>query len=56
MDRDTLGGFPYEVDRLEGKVRIRFYPKPTAKFPNESVLSLKLDKSDVAKLQKILSE
>jgi hypothetical protein len=56
MTRDTLGGFPYEVDHVEGKLRIRFYPEPTARFPDESVLSLRLDNTDIVKLQKILTQ
>jgi len=55
MRRDTLGGFPYETKSEEGKIVIRFFPRPTAKYPDQSVLTLRLDENDVQKLQRILT-
>lgn len=57
MGRDRLGGFPYEVSREEGTMIIRFFPKgPSAKYPNDSVLVLRLNEVDKQKMLRILSE
>ena len=56
MRRDKLSGFPYEIREEKDKTIIRFFPKsPTAKYPNDSVLVLKLSKKDKKKLIKILT-
>lgn len=54
MRRDTLGGFPYEKESEEGKIAIRFFPRPTARYPDQSILTLRLDENDAQKLLRIL--
>lgn len=56
MIRDELGGFPFEVERNDSLIIIRFYPRSTAKYPDQSVLTLKIDKKSKEKLLKILAE
>jgi len=52
-----LGGFPYEVEQEMDMTIIRFFPKsPNAKYPNDSILVLKLSKEDKQKLLKIFNE
>jgi len=55
MKRNELGGFPYEVEK-EGAVTIlRFFPRTSAKYPDLSVLTLKLTEKDKQTLLKIAS-
>jgi len=56
MNRDELGGFPYEVEKIGDLIIIRFYPRPTAKYPDQSVLTLKIDRKSKEKLLRILTE
>ena len=56
MKRDELGGFPYEVEKIGDLTIIRFYPRPTAKYPDQSVLTLKMDRKSKEKLLRILTE
>jgi len=55
MERDRMGGVPYEV-RTEGeKLVFRFYPKShNAKNPDGIVFALALDGKDQKKLLGIL--
>ena len=56
MKRDEIGSYPYEIERKGNILTLRFFPKsPAAKYPNDSVLVLKLDEKDKQKLIKILS-
>jgi len=55
MKRDELGGFPYEVEKIGDLVIIRFYPRPRAKYPDQSVLTLKIDRKSKEKLLRILT-
>ena len=53
--RDTLGGYPFEVERRRGKRILRIFPKsPAAKYPNDAILALPLDDADSMKLLRIL--
>lgn len=55
MVRETISGFPCEIEKKEGVVRMKFLPKsPNAKYPESPVLILKLDKDDRKKLIGIL--
>jgi hypothetical protein len=55
MKRNELGGFPYEIKR-EGNITIlRFFPRPSALYPDSSVLTLKLTEKDRQTLIKMLS-
>ena len=56
MKREKVGSYPYEIERKGNILILRFFPKsPTAEYPNDSVLVLKLDEKDKQKLIKILS-
>jgi len=53
--KQVLASFPIDVDKKDGIVRIRFFPKsPTAKYPDNPVLVLRLNKEEKEKLIKIL--
>ena len=53
--RDELSGFPYEITKEGDFTVLRFFPKsPTAEYPNDSVMVLKLNEKDKQKLIKIL--
>lgn len=55
MERDKISGFPYEVEKKRGIVKIKFYPKnPAAKYPNSAVIILQLTDEDRKKLTRIL--
>lgn len=55
MKRNEVGGFPYEIKK-EGDITIlRFFPHPSAQYPDSSVLTLKLTEKDRRILIKILS-
>ena len=51
MERDKLGGVPYEAEK-EGKgVKLRFFPKgENPKDPNSIVFTMLLDESDKDKI------
>jgi len=54
--KQVLAGFPIDVAKKDGIVRIRFFPKsPTAKYPDNPVLVLPLDDAEKKKLLKIIS-
>ena len=53
--KEILASFPIDIEKKEGSVRIRFFPKsPTAKYPDNPVLVLHLDDAEKEKLRKIL--
>jgi hypothetical protein len=56
MKRNEIGGYPYELTK-EGNVTImRFFPKkPTAQYPDDAVLVLKLSDKDKQTLIKLLA-
>ena len=54
--REKLAGFPIEVKKINGDIKITFYPKnPNAKFPDNPFFIMKLDDIEKEKLQKIIS-
>ncbi len=54
--KQVLARFPIDVDKKDGIVKIRFFPKsPTAKYPDNPVLVLRLDDAEKEKLLKIIS-
>jgi len=61
-DRDTLGGFPFDISQEGGKVTLTFYHKgdpkkgPTRglKNHNDPVITLRLSSDDIKKLKKLL--
>ena len=55
MERDRLGGFPFEVVK-DGKItKIRFFPKnPNAKDPHAVTFVLPISQNEKQKLLKIL--
>ena len=55
MKRDELGGFPYEVEKECDVMVLRFFPRPSAKYPDQSVLTLRLTKKDKQTLLRLLS-
>lgn len=53
--RDTLGGYPFEIQKQADRRVLRIFPKsPAAKYPNDALLVLSLDDSDSMKLLRIL--
>ncbi len=51
MVREIIAGFPCEIEKKGGVVIMKFLPKsPTAKYPDNPVLILKLDKNERKKL------
>ena len=51
MDRDKLGGVPYEVTKEGKKVKLRFFPKgENPKNPDSIVFTMLLDESDKEKI------
>jgi len=56
MKRISTISYPYEITEEEGLTVLRFYPKnPNAKYPEDSVLVLKLNAEDKQALVKLLS-
>jgi len=54
MERDRLGGVPYETTKEGKKVKIRFFPKSdNPKNPDSIVFTMLFDKTDVEKIKKI---
>ena len=54
MQRERLGGVPYETTKEGKKVKIRFFPKSdNPKNPDSIVFTMLLDKTDVEKIKKI---
>ena len=55
MERDRLGGVPYELKKESGKISIRFFPKsPNAKNPDGIVFMLHLDAEERKKLADLI--
>jgi len=51
MERDRLGGVPYDTAKEGDKIRLRFYPKgDSPKNPNSTVFTMLLDKNDKEKI------
>ena len=51
MERDRLGGVPYEATKEGKKVKLRFFPKgDNAKNPNSIVFTMLLDDTDKEKI------
>jgi hypothetical protein len=56
MKRISTISYPYEITEENGLTVLRFYPKdPDAKYPDSSVLVLKLNAKDKQTLVKQLS-
>ena len=54
MDRERLGGVPYETEKQGSKVKVRFFPKgENPKNPDSIVFTMTLDKSDKQKLKEV---
>ncbi len=54
MERDRLGGVPYEATKEGKKVRLRFFPKgEKAKNPDSIVFTMLFDESDKEKILKL---
>ena len=55
MDRERLGGVPFETTKEGKKIKIRFFPKSeNPKNPDSIVFTMLLDKTDKEKIQNIL--
>jgi len=51
MERDRLGGVPYDTEKKGDKIKMRFYPKTeNAKNPDSIVFTMLLDESDKEKI------
>lgn len=56
IKRERLGNYPYELKKDGEKIILRFFPKdPAAKFPDNVVFVLPLDREDKMKLTKLIS-
>ncbi len=54
MDREMLGGVPFEATKEKKKVKLRFYPKgENAKNPDSTVFTMLLDETDKEKILKL---
>ena len=54
MERDRLGGVPYDSTKEGNKIKIRFYPKTeNAKNPDSIVFTMLLDETDREKILKL---
>ncbi|MBT4176037.1 MAG: hypothetical protein HOE01_04220 [Thaumarchaeota archaeon] len=52
--RDTIGNYPYDTTKVNGKTVLKFYPKgENLKHPDSPKFSITLDKEDLKKLAKI---
>ena len=55
MERQRIGGVPYEAKKEGGKLVFRFFPKgANAKNPDGIVFALYLDKYDRKKLENLI--
>lgn len=53
MERDRLGGVPYETAKEGKRIKVRFYPKgDNPRDPNSVVFTMLLDESDKEKILK----
>jgi hypothetical protein len=54
MERERLGGVPFDTAKEGKKIRMRFYPKgENPKNPDSVVFTMLLDKADQEKIQKL---
>ena len=54
MERERLGGVPFEGKKEKRKVKLRFFPKgENAKNPDSIVFTMLLDESDKEKILKL---
>ena len=54
MDRERLGGVPFEAKKEKKKVKLRFFPKgKTPKNADSVVFTMLLDESDKEKILKL---
>ena len=54
MERDRLGGVPYDTEKNGKKIKVRFYPKTkNARNPDSIVFAMLLDESDKEKILKL---
>jgi hypothetical protein len=54
MERERLGGVPYEATKEKKNVRLRFFPKgEKAKNPDSIVFTMLLDESDKETILKL---
>ena len=54
MERDRLGGVPYESEKEGKRIKLRFFPKgENAKNPDSIVFTMLLDESDREKILKL---
>ena len=54
MERDRLGGVPYDSTKEGSKIKMRFYPKTeNAKNPDSIVFTMLLDETDREKILKL---
>ncbi len=52
--KDTLGGMPYDTQKVSGKLLVRFYRQgKDLKNPDAPKFSITLDASDLKKLSKL---
>jgi len=57
MERDRLGGVPYEAKKEKKKIKLRFFPKgENPKDPNSIVFTMLLDESDKEKILKLFEK
>ena len=55
MDRERLGGVPFETTKEGKKIKIRFFPKSeNPKNPDSIVFTMTLDKTDKEQIEKII--
>jgi hypothetical protein len=55
MKRNKLGGKPYEFEKEGNIIILRFFPQPSANYPDDSTFVLRLNEKDKQTLIKILS-
>ena len=54
MEKERLGGVPFDATPEGKKIKLRFYPKTSnAKNPNSIVFTMLLDSTDAVKIKKI---
>lgn len=55
MVKDEIGGRSVDITKEDGKIKIVFHPiAKGAKHPNANVFTVKLGKSDLDKLKKLV--
>ena len=52
--RDKIGGYPYEMKKVGGKVVLKFFHRgENVKHPDAVKITLELSKDDIKKLSKL---